>query len=244
VCAVWNQVLDFGVVILPFLLSLLGVHMSTSLSRKQKAFLVACGLVVSALVWIQQHESRMSHEREIGQQTQSVENLKNLIQTNQITNAGELGYMKARLEDSEKLNERYAPAIMRLAESSAEYTRKQYEAKVLSDKDLYIFTMSIVKKLRDYAKKYEISTLPLSSVTTERQIEIITEMDVEFHASILPDAIYARQELRNRKLTEPTLSPAQRGDVELALRGLSVSAFPVGELADYLEVMAKPLSSK
>jgi len=241
---VWNNTLDFVVVVLPFLLSLLGVQMSTSLSKKQKFFLVACGFFVSGLVWLQQYESRMSHAREISGQTQAIENLHNLIQANQVMNAGELGYMKAKLEDSEKLNEKYAPAIMKLAESSAEYARKQYAAKVLSDKDLYTFTMNAVKKIRDYAKRYEMSTLPSSPLTEEKQMALIYEMDAEFRASLLPDAIYARQELMKRKLTEPTLSPAQRGDVELALRGIAVSPFPVDELATYLEVMAKPLAQK
>ncbi len=40
----------------------------------------------------------------------------------------------------------FAPAIVKLAEATELNTRKTYEAKMLSNKDLYDATMDVVKK--------------------------------------------------------------------------------------------------
>jgi hypothetical protein len=209
-----------------------------------------------------------AHAKEINDQKQAVETLRNIVQVNEIRNAGDMGYLKAKLEDSEKSNDRlskFAPAIMKLAETSEEFTRKQYEVKVTSDKELYEFTMGVVKKIRDFSTKYQtlqrqqideaINASRTSNLSdaerhqrwneeTQKSIQLSYARDNEFRTSLLPDATYARQELLKRTLPEPVLPREQKYDVDMVFRGMLAGIYPELALANYLELMVKPLSRK
>ncbi|MFI5098821.1 MAG: hypothetical protein ACHQT6_12680 [Candidatus Acidiferrales bacterium] len=93
-----SSLLDFASVILPFLISLLGVHMSTSLSKKQKGILIGAGILVSALTWIQQQESRKSHEVEIKTQTDKIEQLRTSLETARISGESGQSYLRGQLD--------------------------------------------------------------------------------------------------------------------------------------------------
>jgi|SRR6267154_215485 len=152
---------------------------------------------------------------------------------------------------------------MKLAQSSAEFTRKQYEAKITTDKELHDFTMVVVGKIREFSHKYQLlqerqSEEMMNSVRqpnlTEaerqqrwnQQTQTITQLyyqrTFEFRDSILPDAIYAKTELLKRKVTEPVLMPMQKSEVETVLRGVLAGPYPEVALAVYLELMAKQLA--
>jgi hypothetical protein len=264
---VWSKSLEYGVVVLPVLLSLIGIHMSASLSKKQKGFLFTCGIAVGLLVFLQQHESRVSHEREINAQKDAIESLRKTVQTNEIRNAGDMSYLKAKLEDSERMNEKlsqFAPAVMRLAEASAEFTRKQYEDKITSNRELRKFTMGVVKNIRDFAQKYELAQRQLideqiarsrqakSDVErqqiwneeTQKETRLYYTRDSEFRSSILPDVLYAKSELQKKKIPEPTSDARQKSTVDMVLRGILAGSYPELAVADYLELMARQLPTR
>ncbi len=205
-----------------------------------------------------------AHDKEVSEQKQAIESLRAVIQANEIRNASDLAYMRANLEDEQKLNQEYAPAIKQLAQTSADYMRKQYETKIETDDELFTFANEVVKKIRDFSRKYRQaednlfnqwrtgsfpSTEPERSIQwqqqTQKELELSRARDSQFRSSILPDAIYARAELMRRKLPEPPMSPAQKSEVNMVLdEGMLAGPYPELQLADYLELMARPLSPK
>lgn len=267
------ELVDFLVVVLPTVIAVVSVLVAIKLERGEShkfwwASIVFVGVATSVLTGVSQSHARKEHERELDEQRQAVMSLRSVIQTNEVRNAADMGYLKAKLEDSEKLNEkfsRFAPAVMKLAETSAEFTRKQYEAKVTSDKELYAFTMGVVKKIREFSQNYEILSRQQSdemmnrvrqpnlteaekqqrwNEDTQKSIQLYYSRNGEFRASVLPDALYARQELLKRKLPEPTMSPMQKSEVDMVVQGILAGSYPELALADYLELMTKPLSLK
>jgi hypothetical protein len=160
----------------------------------------------------------------------------------------------------------FGPAVMKLADLIAEYQKKQYENKVTSDHDLYALTMGVVKKLKAFAAKYDqlqqdlLASYPKVSsdldprsdaeknkIWIENQnktMQMYANKRREFQADILPDAIYARNALRARKLPEPQISERQHESVDFTFQGMLAGAYPEVDLANYLELYAKPLESK
>ena len=98
----FGTLLDFLAVVLPFLVSLLGVHMSASLSKKQKAALIGSGLLVSVLVVFQQLESRRSHEIEVRLQREQIENLRQSLENSRISGDSGQAYLRGQLDSVNK----------------------------------------------------------------------------------------------------------------------------------------------
>jgi len=206
------------------------------------------------------------HKAEVNRLNNSITQVQDTLVATQLKSAADLSYLKAKLEDSEKLNEKlsqFAPAIMKLAQVSAEFTRKQYEAKVISDKELHDLTMDVVKRIRAFSQKYETLSRQQSEelVNNTRQpnlteaqrdqiwnqaiqksVQLNYAKDAEFRRALLPDALDARQELLKRKFTEPTMTPMQKSEVDMVTKGILAGPYPEMALADYLEIMAKQLS--
>jgi len=200
------------------------VHIFLEQGRKKTAYtILSIGILGVVVIAFSTHRN----SKELEDQKQAVEAVKQMLQKSEVQAASDMGYLKAKLEDAEKWNDtmsQFAPAIAKFAETTATLEQKQYEAKVTSDKDLFSFTMEVVHKIRDFSQKYQ--TLDsqrslqsmknsVSSTEVERQkqwnqeiqdsIRISLGRDAEFRDSILADAIYARRELLNRKLPEPVL---------------------------------------
>jgi len=258
------QLLALIAVVIPVVMSLAGIHRPAFPSRKRALALIALGLVCSGVLALQQCIAGRSHEGEITAARQANETLTRMIQSNQIENAATLGYVRGRLQESEDLNLQYAPAIKRLAEVSAEYTRKQYEARILSDQQLHSLIMDVVKRINDYSVRYDswsaqsmLNEMDASSRGTltdsdrhqlwlhdVRRIEFSHTKENGFRFDILPVARYARQELLARHITEPTMSPLEKSEVESVLQGSLAGVHPEYALASYLDLMARQLSHK
>jgi hypothetical protein len=73
---VWDQLFEFAIVVLTIGLSLLTVHVSASLTKRQRALLLACGLMIGALAWVRETKTHRSHRKEIDEQAQEIRNLK------------------------------------------------------------------------------------------------------------------------------------------------------------------------
>jgi hypothetical protein len=135
-------------------------------------------------------------------------------------------------------------------------SQKQYETKVMSDRDLHDSTMNTVKKIHDFSTKYaelelrrqkawfSFATAPVSE--TDRQKKFSDDINesfrvsrakhLEFQTSILPDAVYARNELLKRNLPEPLLEPSEKANVNLSFKGILAGSNPEMSLATYLEL--------
>lgn len=156
------------------------------------------------------------------------------------------------------------PALLKLAQVSADFQRKQYETKITSNKELYDFTMGAVKKIRDFSDKYRTLERQQSEVLmaavrgvqsdaerqrrwneeTQKEIQLYYAKDSEFRSSILPDALYANNELQRKGIPEPGLAPIQKSNVDMVLRGVLAGPYPEQALADYLELRAKEIPLK
>ena len=69
--------------------------------------------------------------------------------------------------------------------------------------------------------------------------------DTEFRTSILPDAVYVRNELLRRKIPEPPPNPMHLISlVQMVFTGSLAGPYPEFDAADYLEQTAKQLRLK
>jgi len=79
----------------------------------------------------------------------SIDSLQIRLQDELLRHTAEAQYLHGRLDELSQ----FTPAILKLAQATEENTRKQYEAKMLSNKDLYDATMDVVKKMREFGKR-------------------------------------------------------------------------------------------
>jgi hypothetical protein len=114
--------------------------------------------------------------------------------------------------------------------------------------------MKVVGKIRDFSRKYHdlsnqrsVTNVDWKSLTeqerqkrwyeeVQKSLKIYSDRDSEFHGSILPDVLYARQELLKRKIAEPVLPQIQKSDVDMILKtGALAGAFPEVSLVSVLK---------
>ena len=213
------------------------------------------------------HRADTAHDTEVHNQHDDIENLRDELRKSDTERQVAEAYLKAKLEDSYQMNAQLSqlgPGLLKLAQVSADFEKKQYEAKTTSNKELYDFTMGVVKKIRDFSEKYQAlrrqqsDALMVSakepqsdaerqrrwSEWTQKEIQLDYSRDSEFRASILPDALYAKSELQKKGIPEPNLTPRQKSDVDIVLRGVLAGVYPEQTLADYLELRAKEIPLK
>ncbi len=209
------------------------------------------------------HRADIAHTTDVGAQQKDIENLTKELQKSEMQRQVENAILRTKLEDYATWSH-LGPALMKLAQTSAEFQKKQYETKVMNDRDLYDLTMKAVRKIRDFSTKYaelelrrqqaRLSFTPGSVSDIDRQKRFSDDISQsfqishakysEFQTSILPDAIYARNELLKRNLPEPLLEPYEKTNVNLALKGMLAGIDPEISLAIYLELWAKPLARR
>lgn len=264
-----DQIVTVSVVLLPTLFAVVIEMVSKEIKDRPKwrICVLLFGLGLSALTWTQISRADKAHKAELVQQHTDIENLRGDLHKSETERQVTEAYLKAKLEDSYQMNAQLAqlgPALMTLAKTSADFERKQYETKVTSNKELYDFTLGAVKKIRDFSQKYSalerqqtdelMAAARQAQSDTERQqrwnaetqkeIQLYYAKDAEFRNSILPDALYSRNELLKRKIAEPSLGPMQKTEVDIVLRGSLAGVYPELALANYLELMARQIPLK
>ena len=208
--------IDFLVVVLPTAIALLSVLVSIKLTRGEShkvwwGITIALGVGASALTWVSQSNARKSHQQEVARQQKDVEGIKDQLQKSELQRVSDTKYLEGKLD----VFAQFAPAIVKLAQATEENTRKQYETKKLSNKELRDFTLKLVARMREFDKPYQIQFNNLSlkyrnawNDPTERQkeevefIAIHTEYDRQFRNNFLADAVFCRDQLR-AKLNMP-----------------------------------------
>ncbi|SRR6266446_2953183 len=89
------------------------------------------------------------------EQKDAVDGIKEQLHQSELQRVADVKYMQGKLD----VFVQFAPAIVRLAQATEENTRKQYEAKMLSSKELYDAAMDIVRRMREFAAKDKLQSL-------------------------------------------------------------------------------------
>ena len=256
---------------IPLTMAWIGNHLAAeSITDKKERRAYRIAFIVLAVLGISvsgtaELMSDRDHAKELSDGRSQVSELQNTLQINQVQNARDMVYLKTKLDDQQQINDqlaKFGPSIYKLAEVTEEYTRKQYQAKVLSDQDLYNFTMGVVKKLRDFSVRYDqqmrqledqqttsftrgesqAEMLRVNSEFRSKEMQLFAQRDDEFRTSVYPEALYAHDELLKKGIKEPTGLPMfEEMEAKSALSGLLAGPSPTMAFGDYLEIMAKGL---
>jgi hypothetical protein len=193
----------------------------------------------------------------------SIGDLKSQLQKSDTGRQVDDAYFKAKLEDYKQLQD-LAPALMKIAEATENYTKKQYEVKEMSDAKLLDFTKGVVAKIRDLGGKCQAQEVSIAMTNSNYQAQSMTDeqksqfwgeqmqrqgaaekrnMDIcadDFRGQILGDAEYARGELLNRVGGDKFMSDFERMG-HVALDTMSYSPYEINAAGNYLEALANKL---
>jgi hypothetical protein len=251
---------------IPMAIAVAGIIMSYKQPQKESHLkttlvLLAVGFFGTAILsWTRIHNETV-HAGEVDAQRQAITTLQSKFDQAEISHAGEIKYLQGKVD----VFTQFAPAVVKLAQATEFNTRKTYEAKMLSNKELYDSTMDIVKRMRAFGQKRRLESeqqmnariAAMRNATSEAErsklwqeevsdsVAAYSRTDAEFRSSILPDAVYVRNELLRRNIPEPAPNPMRPASrVQLVFSGSLAGAYPEFDAADYLEQMAKQLPQK
>jgi hypothetical protein len=226
--------------------------------KHRKTLWITFCILVIGLAVLQWHNKK-SQEIESLQQRKQITDLMGELQHSETSRQVDNAMLRTKLEDYSQFLQ-LGPALMKIAESGAEFQRKQYETKVSSDKEVYDLTMSAVKSIRDFSKKYsdleaEVFSSGIEQTSdadrqrkwaerNDKLIQMTFAKQSEFQTSVLPDALQARNQLLDKRIREPQMDPMQKSEVNMAMHGALAGIQPELTLANYLEEMAKSLRHK
>jgi len=235
--------------------------------RKKWAWALFVLLVVGQ-AWLQIHRQRedahKAYEQSaaIKQQNADIQNLTNDLHKSDIQRQVDNAILRTKLEDYAQFAQ-LGPALMKLAQLTADYQKKQFETKQTTDRELYALTTKAIKAIRDFYHKYSAleanSSLELTKINrdsslseveknqkwreeTNKLMQLHFRQQDEFRTEVLPEVTLAYNELLRRRLPEPTRDPSQKSEVNMVLRGTLAGPHPELVLANYLEEWVKPLA--
>jgi hypothetical protein len=176
-------------------------------------------------------------------------------------------YLRAKLEDYQSLKE-LAPALLQMAQASENYTKKQYEVKMMSDAKLLDFTGGVITKARELGTKCKaqeasvFTSVPDAKSFTESQsmtppqrmlwfneqmqhqrtawVENRVNCEQEYRQQIMGDAQYASRELLDKVGGDDFMLPQEKMGRSV-IDGIYAGSDPIDESADYLEALANKL---
>jgi hypothetical protein len=153
-----------------------------------------------------------------------MDGIRSQLSESEIMRASDTRYLEGKLE----VFGQFAPAVLELARASELNTRKQYEQKALSNKQLEELVTQVVKKMKDWQSRYDSDSSKVSEKYFELRVEagreartqtpgvvqqkwqeqlnaelredseLRTRYTNEFNQNILGDAIYAKNQLDSR----------------------------------------------
>ena len=178
---------------------------------------------------VQRSEERTRIQNAEREQKQAVDGIKEQLHQSEIQRIADVKYLQGKLD----VFAQFAPAIVKLAQATEYNTRKQYEQKVLTDKQLRDLTADVVKRMRTFATKHSLVSEQIFEkyVTLRAQLrhekggqgqeyaqasgqlwqqenqedmQEIDNADSEFRSTILGDAVFVRDELLRKLGPQPT----------------------------------------
>jgi hypothetical protein len=126
-------------------LAVLGGTVSSTKSWQKTAFVVLgiASVVISIFTGVR--ASREASEAK-DQAQRNIDQIEQQLTESEIKRSSDTRYLEGKLE----VFGQFAPAVLKLARASELNTRKQYEQKVLSNKELKDFVTTVVKKMRGW----------------------------------------------------------------------------------------------
>jgi hypothetical protein len=264
-----DRIIDAVAVLSPLAIAIMSVLVGIKLARNPQDQshrrwwwgIIGLGVICTGVTLWQQERSRQAHIDEVNRSNNAVNGIKADLQKSELDRVADTNRLQGKLD----VFTQFAPAIFKLAQATEENTRKTYEAKMLSNKDLYDATMDVVKKMREFGQRRQLESVQqmnadraaMQTATTEAEktkvwtnqsngmIAAHYQKVAEFRTSILPDAVYVRNELLRRKIPEPLSNPMRPASmVQMVFTGSLAGPYPEFDAADYLEQMAKQLRLK
>lgn len=223
------------------------------------AMLVALALTGAISTAVQQNRATRSQASAAADQNAAIERIRSELLRSEAGRQADNVLLRAKLEAAHDANRQlaeFAPAILSLAKTSAEHTRRLYETKVASNDDLRARTRTVVARMLALEAKYQVSRdsiafspRPTSATEEDRHrrwdamtaayIKASFERDLEFRSTIHADAVWVREELVKR-VGENT---GEAGPTSFVFdHGALAGAAPLSEAATYLEILARKLS--
>jgi hypothetical protein len=153
-----NRILTALSVLLPtlFAVALELVNRKTKTRTFWRFIVVAFGAGISAITALQIHGSDRAHRQEIQQELEEIQTLRAELRQSETEQRASNTYFRAKLEDQAQFctqAAQLAAGVKVLAETGAEFEKKQFEADLVSDKQLYQFTLTVVTGIRDFSRK-------------------------------------------------------------------------------------------
>lgn len=207
------------------------------------------------------HRADIAHETEVRTQHNDIEKIREELRQSEVHRQVDEAYIKAKIEDYAQFKN-FAEAIQQFARINAEYTKRQFQGVVLSNKQLRTKTLEVIGHLRDLDARSRKSSEQLRDKYVQlnaadksganratlqiQEIEEVTlakeGLDRRFRQSILPDTVYVRNELLKRGAKEPPPGALQQSSLMITFGGILAGPDPCGSAADYLEFLLKQLS--
>lgn len=139
---------------IPLAIAVAGIIMSYKQPQKESHFkttliLLAVGFIGTGILsWTRIHNETL-HSAEVDGQRQQITNLQAKFDQAEINHAGEIKYLEGELD----VFSQFAPAVVKLAQATEYNTRKQYEQKAMSNKELRELITDLGKRMRDWESR-------------------------------------------------------------------------------------------
>ncbi len=133
-------------------LAVLGGTVSATTPKQKRAFvgLGIASLLITIFIGVKSFRNSKREEREKSdardKAQRDMDGLRQQLTESEIKRNADTRYLEGKLE----VFGQFAPAVLELARASELNTRKQYEQKVLSNKELRDFVATVVKNMRDW----------------------------------------------------------------------------------------------
>jgi hypothetical protein len=90
-----------------------------------------------------------AHDAEVTTFTHEINGVKEQLHQSELARVADTNKLQGKVE----VFAEFAPAVIKLAQATELSARKTFEAKMLSNKDLYDATIDVVKKLREFGQR-------------------------------------------------------------------------------------------
>lgn len=223
--------------------------------RMYRVAFVVLALIGIGLTTAIEVASDKAHTKEFDAQKRQEDRLEGRIESLQIQNASDTGYLKAKLEDA--LGHPQADIGKQIVASNAELIK--HEVAKLSKEDLVQSALALTKRMREceirhkgiesniradyWDKMHGTSAGDISKLAMEERFNTdVARRGYESECgSLMGEAVYFKDAIERKLKTPPPKS--ERGELA-AFQGIFAGPAPVQDAATYLEVIARQLASQ
>lgn len=154
-----DSMLEWTVVILPTALGILGLLFTLKVPREAthrnwRYALLAAGIAISILTYLQQARSRESHALELKEQRQSVEKLQKIVEEAEAKRQVESAFLRERLDSKQ---------LAALSASIREYAQSERAKNAPDNRQVRERALVMVRKMREFQLRYDFEQQGISA---------------------------------------------------------------------------------